>query len=140
VLSKHNINNSEIISNPFITLKSVKDVKLRNVQYKILHNIYPTMKHLNRWKIKESDKCAYCDVTETLSHAIYFCPVAKKAIECLEVYLLSNCGYNVRFSYENLLLGVMNTNVNVLLNKKNERDNRHSTNFAKTEAYTSKRE
>ncbi len=74
-----NLNNIES-SNPFCNLrKTTSDAKLRNIQYKILHNIYPTMKHLHTWKIKETPNCTHCNIVETTKHAIYDCPIA---IDC----------------------------------------------------------
>jgi len=63
--------------NPFIELnKTTSDMKIRNIQFKILHNIYPTMKHLYIWKIKETPNCTHCGIEETLKHAIFECPIA----------------------------------------------------------------
>jgi hypothetical protein len=71
--------------NPFvINHTSTKNVKLRNVQYKILHNAYPTMKHLFHWKVKISPNCTYCNVTETIEHAIWTCPIAQNSINVLK--------------------------------------------------------
>jgi len=64
------INIASIRNNPFTVLKqNIKDVKIRNLQYKMLHNIYPTMMHLKRWKIKDSENCKRCNIKETLKHA-----------------------------------------------------------------------
>jgi len=74
-----NLNNIQN-TNPFVNLrKTTSDAKLRNIQYKLLHNIYPTMKHLHTWKIKETPNCAHCNITETTKHAIFECPIA---IDC----------------------------------------------------------
>ena len=55
--TKYNTNLHEN-ENPFIICdKMTKNVPLRNVQYKILHNAYPTMKHLFHWRIKNSPNC-----------------------------------------------------------------------------------
>ena len=58
----------------------------------MLHNIYPTMKHLFQWKIKDTDKCSHCNLTETLTHAVFECDIAKDAFKkvgsiCTELYL-----------------------------------------------------
>ena len=58
----------------------------------MLHNIYPTMKHLFKWKIKETDKCDHCGEIETLKHAVFECSIAKDAFKKLglivtEMYL-----------------------------------------------------
>jgi hypothetical protein len=72
-----------------------------------LHNIYPTMKLLHKWGIKESDKCANCDVVETIKHAIFECPIAIDAINKLENFLTLKIGKNVKFAFNDVLLGVV---------------------------------
>ena len=37
-------------------------IRLWVLQWKILHNIYPTNIHLFRMKVKENNKCSYCTV------------------------------------------------------------------------------
>jgi hypothetical protein len=68
--------------NPFLICKKMtQDIKLRNVQYKILHNIYPTMKHLHTWKIKESPNCTNCQCPETTEHAVWECNIAQETFQ-----------------------------------------------------------
>ena len=90
--NKFNITNSGDTTNPFITCRRMtQDVKLRNVQYKILHNIYPTMKHLHTWRIKNSPDCATCLIPETISHAVWECQIAQQSINNLkELYRALN--------------------------------------------------
>ena len=89
---KHKIDNLDI-KNPFTLLRqSIKDVRLRNLQFKMLHNIYPTMKHLHRWKLKDTDKCSHCNEIESLNHAVVECNIAKDAFKkvgiiCSEMFL-----------------------------------------------------
>jgi hypothetical protein len=93
--------------NPFITLRnSTKEEKLRNVQYKILHNIYPTMSHLHKWKLKESPNCHHCNVKETTSHAIYHCPIAKSLLENFEEILKDRYDIIVKLSEIDMIFGV----------------------------------
>jgi hypothetical protein len=90
--NKFNIHNNEDMINPFITCRTMtQDVKLRNVQYKILHNIYPTMKHLYTWKIKNSPNCTACQIPETISHAVWECDIAQQSINnIIELYRTIN--------------------------------------------------
>jgi len=116
---KNNININEYVvrkhpllsrahKNPFVCVQSsIKDVKLRNVQYKILHNIYPTMQHLYKWGIKQTQNCSTCEETETLEHAIFMCPVAKDAIKKLEDFMSSRLNSTVNLSFNDVLLGTM---------------------------------
>jgi hypothetical protein len=81
---KYNTNVQES-ENPFMTcFKMTKNVPLRNVQYKILHNAYPTMKHLFHWRIKATPNCAFCNIPETTIHAIWECNIARQTIQNLQ--------------------------------------------------------
>ncbi len=81
---KHPGIGDRFINNPFVTIRKIKDVKIRNLQFKMLHNIYPTMAHLKKWKIKDSENCDRCQIKETLSHAVFNCPIAQTATKHLE--------------------------------------------------------
>jgi hypothetical protein len=88
--TKYNTNIHED-NNPFITcFKMTKNVPLRGVQYKILHNAYPTMKHLFLWRIKASPNCTQCNIPETTIHAIWDCNIARQTIENLQRVLNAN--------------------------------------------------
>ena len=48
---------------------------MREFQFRILHNYLPINTMLYKWKIADSDKCAYCLVEkETLRHLFCECP------------------------------------------------------------------
>ncbi len=105
IINKHKIENDNQYLNPYLTLrKSVKNVRLRSVQYKLLHNIYPTMKHLFTWKIKQTPNCGACGEIETIEHATYRCEMAKntfvKVAEVLNINLPT---------YETVVLGSSST-------------------------------
>jgi len=93
--------------NPFITLqKTTKEIKLRNVQYKILHNIYPTMNHLHKWKLKNTPNCSHCNEKETSIHAIFECPIAKDALVKTTNILKNEHGIEVRIEAIDCLYGI----------------------------------
>ncbi len=90
--------------NPFLELrKATKDAKIKNIQFKILHNVYPTMKHLFKWKIKINPNCTLCGEPETLEHAIFNCPVASDCWNKLFSLLKIN---TTSLTYRNILLGL----------------------------------
>jgi hypothetical protein len=100
------------LKNPFTALhRDIKDVKLKNIQYKILHNIYPTRKHLKKWKLADSENCTMCNEPETLKHAIFDCPVAAKAIFDVKSLLENKLQIHLTFEYESVLLGVNSSTV-----------------------------
>jgi hypothetical protein len=61
-----------------------KNVQLKVVQFKILHNAYPTMSHLHKWKIKNTPNCHHCNEVETTEHALWTCPIAQSTIHNLK--------------------------------------------------------
>ena len=96
--------------NPFeLNLQSTKEVKIQNIQFKILHNIYPTLKHLHKWNIKESPNCTHCQVPETTIHAIAECPIAKDTFENFQVTYQRLTGIILNITNEESLLGVKKT-------------------------------
>ena len=105
--NKHNIAPQHIRSNPFsANLKITKETRLQDAQYKMLHNVYPTVRNLFKWRLKDSDNCSLCQEIDNLKHTIYDCSCA--AISLSNFYnVLSNL-YSIQIqylSYENVLLG-----------------------------------
>ena len=47
------------------------ETKLLELQWKILHNIYPTGVLLKKMKIRNDDLCQFCEEVDTLSHFLY---------------------------------------------------------------------
>ena len=66
--------------NPFKMCAQMSiNTRVKDAQYKMLHNAYPTMDHLYKWNIKDTPNCNHCNVPEKLSHAIWDCPIAQDA-------------------------------------------------------------
>lgn len=100
----HHIGINNIEANPFVEINKItKDVKIKNIQYKLLHNIYPTMKHLYLWKIKETANCNLCGIEEDLKHAIYDCPVARDCWQQIQTLLNNQTG---NLEYQDILMGL----------------------------------
>ena len=53
------------------------EIKLRQLQWKILHRIYPTNTLLFKMKIKVSEECDFCNERDTIIHFFACCPVSK---------------------------------------------------------------
>ncbi len=122
LVEKHNsVDINNLNKNPFITIRKVmKDVKIRNLNYKLFHNIYPTMHHLFKWKIKESENCNWCHLKETTRHAIFDCVIAVDAIDSLNKLIKSRYCLtdNVVLTYENVLFGLASTTSNIKIKQK----------------------
>ena len=52
---------------------STSEVRLLVLQWKILHDIYPTGLQLKKMKIKDSDDCFLCNKKDTLFHFFFEC-------------------------------------------------------------------
>jgi exonuclease III/flavodoxin len=98
--------NLNVNINPFIINNAAtKNVKIRNVQYKILHNAYPTMSHLYNWRIKNTPNCATCNVVENIEHAIWTCPIAQQATFSLSEIVNEITGKFETITKEDFLFG-----------------------------------
>ena len=51
-----------------------KEIRLIELQYKLLHNIYPTNIMLQKMKVTHTNKCSYCtDTVDYIEHFFYEC-------------------------------------------------------------------
>ena len=59
----------------FVNLyKCTNNAKLRSFQYRILHSAIITNIHLKKWKIKQSNLCTFCNLTEeSVLHLMFQC-------------------------------------------------------------------
>ena len=76
-LHKYNI---DIDTNTWLTaFNATKEVRLRELHWKIIHNIYPTNIMLHKMKIKDSNRCSYClhDV-DFLEHFFFECTIVRQ--------------------------------------------------------------
>ena len=93
--------------NPFTSIKRItNDIRLQNVQYKILHNAYPTMAHLFKWKIKSSPMCTKCNQVDDLKHTIYECYYAVNTLNNFRTIIKDRMGVSLDLSYCDILLGL----------------------------------
>lgn len=54
-------------------LKFIKIPKLKEFNFKLLHNIVPTGKLLSKWRSEISEKCDVCDEIEDVKHMLFSC-------------------------------------------------------------------
>ena len=60
-----------------ILIKTSIYTKLREFQYKIIHNYLPVNHNLFKWKVSDSNRCSYCfNESETIEHLFYSCHIA----------------------------------------------------------------
>ena len=70
-----------------------KETRLRVLQWKILHNIYPTNILLCKMKVRDDRMCSYCyDAVDYIEHFFFDCPTIKKFWNYME--------QNIRISFD----------------------------------------
>jgi len=88
---------------------STKEVKLIAFQYKIINNIVANNNNLNKWGIKPSKLCSFCDESDTLFHMFSSCP---KSYDVLKTVLKE---LKIRtFNLEEFLLGPFDKAKNII--------------------------
>ena len=59
-------------------LKSIKDIRLKNFNFKFLYNyIVPVKSNLFKWKLSDGDLCPECNIKEDSLHAFLLCERVK---------------------------------------------------------------
>ena len=54
-----------------------KEIKLKEFNFKLLHNILPCNKNLAKWRIKPNDRCDVCGQSQTVKYLLYSCIYVK---------------------------------------------------------------
>ena len=67
-------------------------IVLRSFQFKILHRILPTNKHLFTCKLKNSNLCDFCSSSiETIEHIFWECPITQDMGSQLVTFFNNRC-------------------------------------------------
>ena len=90
-----------------MSFKYTDESRLRVLQWKILHNIYPTNILLCKMRITENNFCSYCaDTVDFIEHFFFFCPVVLKFWKDVEQFLLKRIGINVKLGITDVIFGI----------------------------------
>ena len=74
-----------------IAFRATKETRLRVLHWKIRHNIYPINILLCKMKVKENNKCTYCDeLCRLYEHFFFECPVIRDFWRYIEQHILIN--------------------------------------------------
>ena len=60
-----------------IPFKYVREPYLQSFQYKIINHILNTNEKLEKWAIKQSNNCNFCQSIDTFEHHLYQCQASK---------------------------------------------------------------
>ena len=84
--------------------RSCKETRLRVLQWKLLHNIYPTNILLSKMKVTDTQYCFYCPVeVDFLEHFFFYCPDVRAFWVQVENFILYNLDMHVHLTFEMVL-------------------------------------
>ena len=89
------------------TIKCTKESKLKLLQFKILHNIFPHNLLLQKMKIKNSNKCDYCREVDLLEHSFVTCIRLKPFWQYIESILEEVIGEEISIDPVSGLVGFL---------------------------------
>ena len=100
--------------------KTTIDTKLRNFQFKLIHNILPDNKILKKMGIVDSDLCNFCNIErDSVIHYIWYCPSAQQYWNSVKTWLNTIFDIGLDLSLKNIIFGhqyVDNNMINNLIN------------------------
>ena len=91
-----------------IPFKSVSEVKLIQLQWKLLHNIYPTGTLLYKMKIKNNENCDICGERDTPLHCFVLCPIAKEVWKDAENCIFKISSQVIKLNEKIIMIGLFN--------------------------------
>ena len=90
-----------------IAQNSTKEVRLKELHFKLLHNIYPTNILLSKIGISPNNKCAYClDQLDFIEHFFFNCPRICNVWVCVSDRFYIKYGKKVKLSESEAILGI----------------------------------
>ena len=91
--------------------EATAESRLKELHFKILHNIYPTNIFLFKIKITNSNKCSYCPNTvDFLEHFFYECPKINRIWDNVKQKYNDKFAENINLNVIDILLGVTKKN------------------------------
>ena len=91
-----------------------KETRPRVLQWKILHNIYPTNISLCKMKVRDDQMCSYCnDVVDYIEHFFFDCPTIKKFWNYTEQYILITFDIQTHLTVVDVLFGIKQHNYGI---------------------------
>ena len=89
------------------SFNSTQEIRLRLLQWKIVHNIYPTNIMLAKMHVKPNNKCSFCpDVVDVIEHFFFECPKINNFWKCVEKFILHNTDVNLKINVQTVLFGI----------------------------------
>eukprot|EP00916_Digyalum_oweni_P020966 GHVL01034899.1.p1 GENE.GHVL01034899.1~~GHVL01034899.1.p1 ORF type:complete len:215 (-),score=9.22 GHVL01034899.1:1440-2084(-) len=94
-----------------------KEVRLRVLQWKICHNLYPTNILLHKMKVSQTKNCNECPhILDVMEHFFYECPRIRRFWTYIEKMLNSLTGRAFLLSITDVLFGIEKCQESALIN------------------------
>ena len=87
----------------------MKEIKLIHLQWKILHNIFPTNIILKKIGLRQSEICDFCDENDVVEHTFFRCKRLKSFWKNISTRLINKLNKNITLNEVSIMLGVEQT-------------------------------
>ena len=88
-----------------------KETRLRVLQWRLLHNFYPTKILLYKMNVRDGQMCSYCnDIVDYIEPFLFDCPTIKKFWNYMEQYILITFDIRTHLTVDYVLLGIKQHN------------------------------
>ena len=82
-----------------------KEIKLKEFNFKIMHNILPCNYKLYKWKKIDNYNCDVCGIKQDIEHLLYDCEYVKP------LWVLLENAFNVKLCYSVILCGMIDNSI-----------------------------
>lgn len=114
--SEMGMTNEQIVKDSYLNARgSTKETEILAWHFKMLHNILPVKHNLVKWGISDVDTCPFCNLKESLIHALWQCSFTQETLKQLKECLNSQEINEETQSQESFLFGTEKTNINNML-------------------------
>jgi len=90
-----------------LAFKCTGESRLRLLQWKILHNIYPTNILLHKMKISDTNKCKSCLEIDFTEHFFFYCNQVRKIWEEVENLIATILNKRIYLGVRDVMLGII---------------------------------
>lgn len=93
-----------------LAVDCTSETRLRVLQWKVLHNIYPTNILLKKMGITDTDLCSTCKEMDYTEHFFFRCSQVQPLWQEIENRLAAYLGFRIHISEQVVMIGILNDN------------------------------
>ena len=94
-----------------LSFQVTQETRLRVLQWKLLHNIYPTNILLYKMKVTENNHCSYCNgIVDFIEHFFFYCPNVRTFWKNVQNFILAKYRTKLTLSVVDVIFGLQNHN------------------------------